>query len=56
MSWARYEPEQLRYGIQEVKNLWNEKEQHGLAEMTKDSNHGKCHAREITKGVTNKHR
>ena len=37
---------QLRHGVKKIDNLWDEEEQQGLREMTKDGNHRKCHTTE----------
>ena len=44
MSWAGYESEELRSGVEEVEDLGDEKQQHGLAEVAEDGDHRKCHA------------
>ena len=49
------EAEKLRSGIQEVEDLWDEEQEHGLAKVTEDRYHRKRHAREVAKCVPYKH-
>ena len=55
MSWAGYESEELRSGVEEVKDLGDEEQQHGLAEVAEDGDHRKCHASKVAVSVTDKH-
>jgi len=55
VSWAGYESEELWSGVEEVKDLGDEEQQHGLAEVAEDGDHRKCHASEVAVGVTDKH-
>lgn len=46
---------ELRQGVEEIEYLWHKEEQHGLAEVSQDSHHGKSHARKVTEGISHKH-
>ena len=52
MAWTRNESEELGHGEEKIDNLRNEEEQHRLAEMSNDSDHGKRHASEVAQRVT----
>lgn len=47
---------QLRKRVNEVDDLRDEEQQHGLAEMAEDSNHCKRHSSKITECVSYKYR
>ncbi len=47
--------EELRARIEEVKNLRDEEEKHGFAEVTEYSHYRKGHSCEIAVGVSYKH-
>ena len=49
-----YELEELRYRIQEIDDLRDEKEQHGLAEVAQDGNNSERHARKVAERVAHK--
>lgn len=51
MSRARYEVEKLRHWIDKIDDLWDEEEQNCFAEVSQNSNDGKCHAREVIESV-----
>lgn len=55
MAGTREELEELRDGIEEIDDLWNEKEKQRLAEVTQNGHHGKRHAGKVAEGVTDKH-
>ncbi len=55
MSGAGNEVKQLRHRENEIEHLRDEKQKHGLAEVSQDGNHCKRHPREITKGVPDKY-
>lgn len=56
VPWARHYVKELRQRVDKVDDLWDEKEQHSLAEMAQDAYHGKRHPGKITKCISNKHR
>ena len=47
--------EQLRQRIDEVYDLGDEEQQHGLAEMAKNAHHSKGHPSKVTERVSYKH-
>lgn len=55
MAWTRDDVEELRQGIQEVENLWDEEQQHGFAEVPKDAHYGKGHPSKKAERITHKH-
>jgi len=55
MSGTWHEVEELRNGEDKVEDLWNKEEQHGLAEVSKNSNDGKRHSSKVAVSVTDKH-
>jgi len=48
--------EELWQGVDEVDNLGEEEEQHGLAEVPQNAHHRKGHPRKVAEGVPHKHR
>ena len=48
--------EQLWNRVEEVENLWHEKEEQRLAEVTEDGNNGQRHAAEVAEGVAREDR
>lgn len=55
VAWAGHKAEDLRGGIGEVKELWDEEEEEGLGEMAEDRDDGEDHAREVAVGVADEH-
>jgi len=55
VSGTRHEAKELRHGEDEVEDLWYEEEQHGLAEVAEDCDHGKRHPGEVTERVADEH-
>lgn len=55
MSGTWHKVEQLRHGIEEVQDLWQEEEQQCFTKVAKDSNHCKCHPGEIVEGVADEY-
>jgi hypothetical protein len=51
MSGAVNDTEDLRERDQEVEDLRQEEEEHGLCEVTQDAHHREGHTREVAKGV-----
>lgn len=47
--------EKLRQRVEEVDHLRDKKQQHRLAEVPKDTHHGKGHASEVAEGVSHEH-
>lgn len=54
MTRTGHELEELRHGVDEVKDLRQEKQQQSLAEVPMDASDGECHTREVAEGVTHK--
>lgn len=55
VSGAGYKSEELRNGVQKIKNLRQEEEQHCFAKVAKNANYSKGHSRKITKCISHKH-
>lgn len=55
VSWTRDDAKELRDRVEEVDDLWDEEEKEGLAKVTKDPYHSKCHASKVAKGVAHKY-
>lgn len=55
MPWTRYQMEQLRRRIKEIKHLRNEEQQRRLTKMPQDAHHGERHPRKVTKRISNEH-
>ena len=55
MSWAGNESKQLRSGVKKVEYLWNEEEQHCLAERSQYADDSKCHSCKVAKCITHKY-
>mmetsp|Transcript_9141 Transcript_9141/g.12976 ORF Transcript_9141/g.12976 Transcript_9141/m.12976 type:complete len:87 (+) Transcript_9141:819-1079(+) len=55
MSWTGYNSEQLRYGPNEIHDLWHKEKKEGFAKVTKYSHYSKCHSRKVAEGVTHKY-
>ena len=55
VSGAWDEAKQLWDGIEKVEYLWDEKEQHCLAEVGQNPHHGERHSGEIAERITDKH-
>ena len=55
MSWAGNESKQLRSGVEKVEYLWNEEEQHCLAERSQYADDSKCHSCKVAKCITHKY-
>ena len=51
VPWAVDEVEELRNAKHEVQELRNEEQHHGLAKVTQDAYHRKCHACAVAEGV-----
>lgn len=56
MSRTRDDVKQLRQRVNKVNHLRNEEQQHCLAEVSQDADHGKCHPGEVAESVPHKHR
>lgn len=54
MSWAGYEMEQLRYGVDEICHLRYEKQENCFAEVTQNANYGERHSSKVAKRVAHK--
>lgn len=54
MPGAGHKVEELRHRVQEVENLRNEEQEHGLAEVSNDGDDSKGHASKVREGVPNK--
>ena len=52
MSGTGDDMKKLRQGVDKVNHLWNKEEQHDLAEVSQDADHGKCHPSKVTKSVS----
>jgi hypothetical protein len=55
MSRTGNEMEKLRHRIKKIDDLWDEKQQNCFAKMSENPDNSKCHAREVTKRVTDEH-
>jgi hypothetical protein len=55
MTRTGHDLKELRDGVQEVEDLWNEQQEQSLTEVSMDSNNRKGHSSEVTKGISNKH-
>lgn len=54
VPWARHNAKKLWQGVDEVDDLWDEEEQHSLAEVAQDAHHSERHPGKITKCIANK--
>ena len=55
MTWTRDNMEELRDGVEKVKDLRNEKQKKRLAEDSKDAGRCKRHSGKVAKSIPNKH-
>ena len=55
MPGAGHEPEQLRGAVQEIHDLRDEEQKHGLAEVSQDSHGGERHAGKVGECVTHEY-
>jgi hypothetical protein len=53
MPGTRKDLKELRDGVEEVENLWNEQQEECLAEVTMDAHHSEGHTSEITIRIAN---
>lgn len=54
VSWAVNNSQNLWYTEDEVKQLWNEEQHHGLAEVAENPTYSKSHAGAIAESVSDK--
>jgi hypothetical protein len=47
------DPEDLGERYHEIEDLWQEKQEHGLCEVTQDAHHSESHACKVAKCVAN---
>lgn len=55
VAWTVHDAQKLWKAKNEVDELWDEEEHHGLAEVSQNAHHGERHASAVAESVTHKH-